>query len=445
MPQNELLIGPATIITNHPSTGVVPDGAVVCSDGQVRAVGPYAELKGKFSSAKLLDAENKVVMPAFVNAHHHLYSTFARGMPFAPGTQLRNFGEVLENIWWKLDRALDLEAVAAGAWPPVLDSLRWGAGTIVDHHASPSAIRGSLEALAHVCQAAGLRAALCYEITDRNGVEDVALGLEENLSFFNRSPSANLRGMIGLHASFTVSDETLALVQRTIPQAAPIHIHSAEDAMDVKHAKKKHGCGVVERLDKHGLLRKNSILAHGVHLKDDELKRIAKAGAFLVHNPESNQNNAVGALDLVHAMELGVTVALGTDGMASNMLRAAKSAYLIARHVRKDPGMGIDICRRLLLENNAQLARALFGNPKIGAITPDAPADLVVVDYDPPTPLNDGNLDGHLTFGITESAVMTTVIGGAVRYDRHRFPGTDIEALPKQLDRAARAVWARLA
>lgn len=444
MPQDELLIGPATIISNHAPTGVLPDGGVVCSDGQVRAVGPFSELKGKYPSARHLDAENKVVMPAFVNAHHHLYSTFARGMPFAPGTPLRNFGEVLENIWWRLDRALDLEAVAAGAWPPVLDSIRWGSATIVDHHASPSAIRGSLEALAHVCSAVGLRAALCYEITDRNGVEDVALGLEENLAFFNRQPSAAFRGMIGLHASFTVSDETLALVKRTIPDHAPIHIHAAEDAMDVKHAKKKHGCGVVERLEKHGLLRKNSILAHGVHLKDDELKRIAKAGAFLVHNPESNQNNAVGALDLVHAMELGVTVALGTDGMASNMLRAAKSAYLMARHVRKDPGMGIDICRRLLLENNAQLARSVFGNPKIGAITPDAPADLVVVDYDSPTPLNDSNLDGHLTFGITESAVIATVAGGVVRMDRQGYKGVDLARLRKEIEPACAKVWKRL-
>lgn len=444
MPHNELLIGPATIISNHPSTGVVPNGAVVCSDGLVRAVGPFAELKGKFGSAKQLDAENRVVMPAFVNAHHHLYSTFARGMPFAPGTPLRNFGEVLENIWWRLDRALDLEAVAAGAWPPVLDSIRWGAGTIVDHHASPSAIRGSLEALAHVCQMAGLRAALCYEITDRNGVEDVALGLEENLSFLNRTPSARLRGMVGLHASFTVSDETLALVKRTIPEDAPIHIHSAEDSMDVKHAKKKHGCGVVERLEKHGLLRKNSILAHGVHLKDDELKRIAKAGAFLVHNPESNQNNAVGALDLVHALELGITVALGTDGMASNMLRAAKSAYLMARHVRKDPGMGMDICRRLLLENNAQLARALFGNPRIGAIAPEAPADLVVVDYLPPTPLNDGTLDGHLTFGITESPILATITDGVVRLDRGGYQGVDLGRIGREIDASCAKVWKRL-
>lgn len=444
MPQSALLIGPAIVITNHPSSGVVSDAGVLCSGGKITAVGPWAQLVREHGSAQRLDAEGRVVMPGFINAHHHLYSTFSRGMPFVPGTPLRNFGEVLENIWWRLDRALDLEAVAAGAWPPVLDCIHWGAGTIVDHHASPSAIRGSLDALARVCEAVGLRAALCYEITDRNGVEDVALGLEENLAFYNRAPSDRFRGMVGLHASFTVSDETLALVQRTIPQDAPIHIHAAEDAMDVKHAKQKHGRGVVERLEHHGLLRKNSILVHGVHLDDRELQRIAKAGAFLVHNPESNQNNAVGALDLIHAMELGVTVALGTDGMASNMLRAAKSAYLMARHVRKDPGMGIDICRKLLLENNALVARALFGNPRIGAIVPEAPADLAVVDYLPPTPLNDGNLDGHLTFGITESAVLATVVDGVVRFDRNRFHGVDMQALPKQLDQTARAVWARL-
>jgi len=417
---------------------------VVCADGLVKAVGPFAELRQAHASARHLDAEGKVVMPALVNAHHHLYSTFARGMPIASGTPLRNFKEVLEGIWWRLDRALDLEAVQAGAWPPVLDSLRWGAGTVLDHHASPRAIRGSLEALAAVCSACGMRAALCYEITDRNGIEDAVLGLEENLSFLTRKPTPDLRGLIGLHASFTVSDETLALVQRTAPGDVPVHIHVAEDASDTKHARKRHGCGVVDRLEAHGLLRPRSVLAHGVHLKDEELKKIAKAGAFLVHNPESNANNAVGALDLLHAMELGVSVAVGTDGMASNMLRAAKSAYLMARHVRKDPGTGIDLCRRLLLDTNMQLARALFGNPRIGMLAPESPADVIVVDYVPPSPLTAGTLDGHLTFGITESPIVATVTGGVVRLDRKGLQGVDLQKVRKRVDAACAGVWKRL-
>jgi putative selenium metabolism protein SsnA len=444
MPQSELLIGPATLITNHASNPVLQEAGVLCSNGRIAAVGPYVELKKAHGAAKLLDAEGKVVMPAMVNAHHHFYSTFARGMPLAAGTQLRNFKEVLEGIWWRLDRALDLDAVQAGAWPPLLDSLRWGAGTVVDHHASPSAIRGSLDALAAVCGACGLRAALCYEITDRNGIEDAVLGLEENLSFISRNATDRLRGLIGLHASFTVSDETLELVRRTAPSDVPVHIHTAEDGADTRHARKKHGCGVVERLEAHGLLRRNSVLAHGVHLKDDELKAIGRAGAFLVHNPESNANNAVGALDLVHAMELGVTVAVGTDGMASNMLRAAKSAYLMARHVRKDPGMGIDLCRKLLLEANMQLARELFANPRIGMLAPESPADLMVVDYLPPTPLTADTLDGHLTFGITESPILATVTDGVVRMDRKGYAGLDMNKTRKRLDTACAGVWKKL-
>jgi cytosine/adenosine deaminase-related metal-dependent hydrolase len=247
-----------------------------------------------------------------------------------------------------------------------------------------------------------------------------------------------------LHASFTVSDETLDLVQRTAPSDVPVHIHVAEDASDTKHARKRYGSGIVDRLEAHGLLRAGSVLAHGVHLKDDELKKIASAGAFLVHNPESNANNAVGALDLVNAMELGVTVALGTDGMASNMLRAAKSAYLMARHVRKDPGMGIDICRRLLLETNMQLARTLFGNPRIGMIAPESPADLTVVDYLAPTPITSGTLDGHLTFGITESSILATVIDGVVRLDRRGLQGVELPKIRKRVDAACAGVWKRL-
>jgi putative selenium metabolism protein SsnA len=444
MASTELLIGPATLVPGHPPSAVMADCGVVCAQGRITAVGRWSELRKEHAGAEHLDVGGRVVLPGLVNAHHHLYSTFARGMPLAEAATLGNFTQVLEGIWWRLDRALDLEAVQAGAWPPVLDSLRWGTTTIIDHHASPSAIRGSLDALAKVCSACGLRAALCYEITDRNGLQDARVGLEENLAFARNPGSGHLRGLLGLHASFTVSDETLALAARAIPADMPIHVHVAEDAADQELSRKLFGQGPVQRLQAHGLLRAASVLVHGVHLSDDELRAIAKAGAFLVHNPESNANNAVGALDIVHAMELGVAVALGTDGMASNMLRAAKSAYLMARHVRRDPSQGIDLCRRLLLGTNMQLARLLFNDPSIGTLGAGAPADLCVVDYVAPTPVNDATLDGHMTFGITECPVFATVAQGVVRFCDGRFRQIDTSAIQQRVLAAAQGVWSRL-
>jgi putative selenium metabolism protein SsnA len=444
MTQPALLVGPATLLTNSPAAPVLAGAGVLCSGDRIAEVGRWPALLAAHPETPRLDAGGKVVLPGLLNAHHHLYSTFARGMPIAPGAPLRTFPEILEGIWWRLDRALDLEAVEAGAWPPALDCLRWGTTAIVDHHASPSAIRGSLDALARVCAACGLRAALCYELTDRNGPEGARAGLDENIDFSRRPHGSRTRAMLGLHASFTLSDETLALAARSGPPSLQVHVHVAEDVADVERSLERFGARPLERLERAGLLRAGSLIAHGVHLGDEELRAVARAGAFLVHNPESNANNAVGALDVVRALELGVPVGLGTDGMASNMLRAAKSAYLVARHVRREPSAGIDLPRKLLLEGNARIGRELFGEPLFGTIAAGAPADLCVVDYEPPTPLEASTLDAHLTFGITECAVAATVAGGVVRFDRGAFPGLDAAAIAERVRAAAEVVWERL-
>jgi putative selenium metabolism protein SsnA len=411
-----LLVGPATIFTNNKENSVLADAGVLCVGDRVERVGPWSELEPMAAQSECLRADGKLVLPGLINAHHHLYSTFSRSMPLRPDAKLGNFPEILEGIWWRLDRALDLEAVEAGAYPPLMDCLRCGTTTIVDHHASPNAIHGSLDALAKACSHVGVRASLCYEITDRNGLDGANEGIEENARFIEackRKPDSS--ALIGLHASFTVSDETLARVAARIDPSTPIHIHVAEDISDVMQTKAGGRPGIIARLEKHGLLRENSVLVHGIHLTEDELDRVAAAGAFLVHNPESNANNAVGHLDVERAIERGVRVALGTDGMASNMLRAAKSAYLMIRHARRDPTVGFGLPRKLLFENNVALARALFREPKLGVIEPSAPADLCVVDYTPPTPLRDDTFDGHLVFGITEAPVLATVTAGRTR------------------------------
>lgn len=443
---HELLVGPATVFTNTDEDPVLSNAGVFCADDRVQQIGPFSELEARHRGAQRLQAEGKLVLPGLINAHHHLYSTFARGMPIAPGASLHDFPHILEGIWWRLDRALDLEAVEAGAFPPLMDCLRWGTTTIVDHHASPSAIRGSLEALARVCDELGVRASLCYEITDRNGPEGAREGIEENAAFAKSCESNPRHGaLLGLHASFTVGDETLALAAERVPKHVPVHVHVAEDASDVARTRDQYGRGIVERLEAHGLLRRNSVLVHGIHLQDDELDRIAAAGAWLVHNPESNANNAVGHLDVPRAIERGVRVVLGTDGMASNMLRAAKSAYLMVRHARRDPTVGFDLPRKLLFGNNVALAQALFGDDKIGTLQPGAPADLCLVDYDAPTRLDAGTFDGHLVFGITEAPVLATVTAGRLRAVRGVMVDVDVAEVRQRVLSAARSVWAKLA
>lgn len=441
---HELLVGPATLFTNTLPDPILHDAGVLCAGGRISAVGRFEDLQREHGDAQRLQADGKLVLPGLINAHHHLYSTFARGMPIADGTPLHDFPAILEGIWWRLDRAIDLEDVEAGAYPPLFDCLRWGTTTIVDHHASPNAIRGSLQALARACDTTGVRASLCYEVTDRNGPAGAAEGIDENAAFIELSRNTRHAGLIGLHASFTVSDESLVSIAQRIDPSVPVHVHVAEDVADVRMTRDRTGQGIVERLEAHGMLRKNSVLVHGIHLGPEQLDRIASAGAWLVHNPESNANNAVGHLDVPNALGRGVRVALGTDGMASNMLRAAKSAYLMARHARRDPTVGFDLPRRLLFENNVALARALFREPLLGSITPGAPADLCVVDYDPPTPLNASTFDGHLVFGITEAPVLATVTEGRLRWVRGVLVGVDAVEIRSRVMASAEKVWQRL-
>lgn len=441
----QLLVGPATVFTNTGEHSVRPDSAVLCEDGRVAQVGLFSELTTRYPDAKRLDASGKIVFPGLINAHHHLYSTFARGMPIPAGTNMRNFCEILEGLWWRLDRAIDLDAVEAGAYHPVIDCLRWGTTTIVDHHASPNAITHSLDRLDRVCDELGVRASLCYEITDRNGPEGTAQGIEENARYADAVKDRPARcAMLGFHASFTVSDDTLQKAAQRLGPDIPIHIHVAEDAADVKLTEQRHQCGIIQRLQKFGLLRKNSIIVHGVHLDDEALKLVAKAGCWLVHNPESNANNAVGYLDAQHALDLGVNVVLGTDGMASNMLRAAKTAYFMLRNARRDPTVGFGLPRKLLLENNFAMGRELFGEPLLGTLQKGAPADLCVVAYDPPTPLDDNTFDGHFVYGITEAPVVATVTGGRVRMVDGVVVDFDIESVYRKVAAAVQQTWNKL-
>ncbi|MCL2822974.1 MAG: amidohydrolase family protein [Polyangiaceae bacterium] len=442
---DKLLIGPATVFTNTPDNPVVSNAGVVCDGDRIERIAPWHELATELVEAKWLPADGMVVLPGMINAHHHLYSTFARGMPLRSQDKLGNFPEILEGIWWRLDRALDIPAVSAGAFQPVFECLRWGTTTIIDHHSSPNAIYGSLGVLAAACCRSGLKSCHCYEITDRNGPDAVDDAIGENTVFAkNFGGQPGFAALIGLHASFTLTEETLARVASEIPQDIPIHIHVAEDRSDVVRTREQYGCGIIERLERHGLLRKNSVLAHGIYLTDEELDRIAAAEAWLVHNPDSNANNAVGHLDVEHALARGVRVALGTDGMSSNMLRTAKSAYLMMRDAKRDPTVGFGLPRKLLFENNVALAREIFGDPKMGSIQPGAPADLCVVAYHPATPLNDATFDSHLVFGITEAPVVATVTDGGTRMLHGKVLAMDEDERQEDALAVAGAVWSRL-
>jgi putative selenium metabolism protein SsnA len=409
----------------------VSAGDVVVRDGRVVAVGTAPE------DAEVLDCSGCVVIPGNVCAHHHLYSALARGMPFRLEPP-RTFVEILRRVWWRLDRALDADAVWLSAWSGGADALLAGTTTIVDHHASPNAIEDSLDRVASALDDVGARSVLCYEVTDRDGPERATSGLEEHRRFA-KAARPRATSMVGAHASFTLSEETLAgCVALAEELGAGIHVHVAEDAADERDAEARFGSRVVERLAEAGALTDRSLLAHCVHVDEREAELIGSAGAWVAHNPRSNMNNRVGRAPVA---ALGDRVALGTDGIDGDMFAESRSAYWRAREADGSVGPGWALER---LAASARLAGAATGEPSLGRVEPGSPADLVVLAYDPPTPLEAGNLAGHWVFGMSSALVRDVVVGGEVVVRDRRLTRPDVEALRERCREAADRLWARI-
>jgi putative selenium metabolism protein SsnA len=388
------------------------------------------------ASEKTLDLSGKFVMPGMVCGHTHLYSALARGMP-APKKTPRNFYEILKYVWWTLDRALDGEAVYYSALVGLLDAARCGTTTLIDHHASPNFIRGSLGVMGEAFTKVGLRGVLCYEVTDRNGMRGARLGLEENEAWVAKNRGPMLGGLIGAHASFTLSDESLsACADLAESVESGVHIHVAEDPCDQADCTAKHRMRLMQRLANAGVLGPKTILGHGTHLDKASLDMAREAGCWFAHNPRSNMNNAVGYAP-VHLM--GRQVALGTDGIGADMFEEVKFAWFKARDGRNGLGIG-DVVG--LLTGAQNLASVLL-NTRLGSLEAGGAADLVVLDYPTPTPVTSRNLYGHLIFGLSSQFVTDVMVNGRWVVTHRRVVGMDEEKIRAQARRVAEKVWRR--
>lgn len=440
---NRILIQGGTLITFGSPCRVLEGQALLIEDGAIRTIAPRASIQGPFD--RVLDAAGKVVMPGLVNAHMHFYSTLVRGLGKAAPS--RSFQEVLEHLWWRLDRKLTLDDVEVSAEVVLADAVRKGTTTLVDHHASPFAVTGSLDRIAAAVKRSGVRACLCYEVSDRDGEAIAAEGLEENAAFARRcarEQDPHLRALFGLHAAFTLSDATLdraAALGRDL--GVGFHVHVAEAASDVEHNLAVHGQTSVARLAAHGILGPGTVAAHCVHAGAADQDLLARTGAFVAHNPQSNLNNAVGIADVVGLARRGVRVGLGTDAMTVNMMEEVRCA-LWAQHLRQDdPGCGFLEIAGALFAANPALATELWGFP-LGTLAEGAAADVILVDYHPPTPLNDDTVLGHLVFGLSQAAVDTTLCAGRILMEGKVLAnGLDEAALAARSRELAASLWER--
>jgi putative selenium metabolism protein SsnA len=385
---------------------------------------------------EVLDLEGALVTSGLVNAHTHLYSALARGMP-APGEPPRGFVEILEKVWWRLDRALDEESVHLSGLVGGIEAARSGTTTIFDHHASPSCVEGSLATLRRAVEEVGLRSVLCYETTDRNGTAGRDAGIAESRAFLSSGLTALTRGLVGAHASFTLSDESLDLLAAVAAdRRSSLHVHVAEDRCDVEDSRRRGATGVGDRLRGHGLVGRGTLLVHCVHLAAEELRDAQDAGAWLAHCPRSNMNNAVGRAATAHFRR----AALGTDGLDEDVLAEARAAFLGMRDAGR--GDALEAAVRMLAGGYA-LAGSHFGLP-LGRLEAGAPADLVVLDYRPPTPLTADNLAGHLIFGLDRSHVRSTMVAGRFALRDRRITNVDEVAAFTRARRATADLWRRM-
>ncbi len=409
-----ILIKNGIIITLGETNMVLYNHTLAIKGTSIEKIAPQSNFN-EADYTTIIDAKGKVILPGFINAHMHFYSTLVRGLGKAAPS--KDFQEVLENLWWRLDKKLSMEDNYISALIPMIDAIKKGTTTLIDHHASPYAITGSLPKIAEAVKKAGLRASLCYELSDRDGDKIAQEGIDENVNFIKEcqaNPNEQLKALFGMHASFTISDKTMEKAAKLGNDLKTgFHIHTAEAVSDQQYNEKNFGLRVVERLHKFNILGPQTIAAHCVHVNEKEMDLLAKTNTIVVHNPQSNMNNAVGIADIITMQQKGILVGLGTDAMTVNMPAEMRVA-LWAQHLRSNnPSAGFMEALTPLAYNNAKIANR-YWNCGLGELKAGYAADVVLIDYYTPTQLDENTVLGHLCFGIAESPVDTTIANGEI-------------------------------
>lgn len=384
-----------------------------------------------------IDVSGCVVTPAFVVAHTHLYTSLTCGMPPPPNAP-QTLTDSLQWVWWALDKALDDDLVHTAALVGAAMAARAGASCVIDHHSSPRAIDGSLDRIEAALDEVGLRGVLCYETSDRDGRGRRDGGLSENRRFLEkvRAGATRHRAMVGAHAMMTLNDDTLDAVRELADaHGVGIHMHVAEDLTDHLDAERIRKTPLAKRLDRIGLARKGSVIAHAVQLDTRAAEEMMRAGAFVVTNPRSNMDHAVGLCGIG-----GSNVALGTDGTDNDILAEARAYYL--RHGEARDGLARETGARIAA--GQELASQLFGDRSPARIVAGARADLTVLDYQPMTPMTSSNVVEHFARGWTSAHVRDTMVGGRFVLRDRKLANVDERELIARARAAAGRLWERM-
>lgn len=437
-----LIVGNGKVITRDQSLPFLEKGAVVLEGTRIAEVGSDQEMKEKYKNADYIDAKGGVIMPAFINTHEHIYSAMARGLSIK-GYNPKGFLDILDGQWWTIDRHLTMEQIKYSAMDTIISGIRNGVTTIFDHHASFGQIQGSLFTIAEAAKELGMRACLCYEVSDRDGKEKARESVMENAEFIRyalKDDTDMIAGMMGMHAQFTISDETMELAAANKPKETGYHIHVAEGIEDLHDCLKKYGKRIVDRLMDHGILGEKTLLGHCIYINAHEMDLIRDTDTMVVHNPESNMGNACGCPPTMELVKRGIITGLGTDGYTHDMTESFKVANVLHKHHLCDANAAWGEVPKMLFENNAVIANRYFEAP-LGVLKPGAAADVIVVDYDPPTRLDETNCNGHILFGMTGRDVVTTIGNGKVLMKDRELKVADAKEVMAKCREASAKLW----
>lgn len=441
-----LLIGNGRLITHTAATPYLEDGCVAVEGNLIADFGTTADMRAKYPGATFEDATGRVIMPGLINAHTHIYSSFARGLSLPQAEPNKDFIDILENMWWRIDKVLNIPDSEYSAYSTGLESVRYGVTTLFDHHASQNHIEGSLFAIAGALQNIGLRASLCYEVSDRDGTAAADTAIRENTAFIDYAAgdtSDMIKGMFGLHASFTLSEQTLEkCVAAMGGRNAGFHVHAAEGIADLHDSLAKYGKRVIERLHDAKILGEKTLAIHNIHINAAEMDLLKATNTMAVHNPESNMGNAVGCTPALQMMQRGVLLGLGTDAYTQDMFESLKVANLIHKHHQCNPSIGFMESFDMLFKNNAAICSRFFDRP-LGIIEKGAYADIVIADYTPHTPLHAGNIAGHIIFGMMGRCVDSTMINGRFVMKDRVMQTVDEQAVLAKAREQAADFWKR--
>lgn len=444
MRQGEILIKNGCILTG--CGRVFSDGFLHIKNGEIFDLGFSKDIP-RLANCKTIDACGRYVLPGFINPHMHFYGALSRGMPVG---RMKTFGQVLKKLWWPLDLKLSLDDVYISAMIGGIEAIKSGVTTVFDHHASYGAISGSLEKIFQATSELKLRSSLCFEISDRNGKKSAKAAVRESAEWLElvqakteNDPKFLSRGMVGLHASMTLSDETLKAASELMTVFdVGAHVHVAEGMEDVADTRKMSVMSPVVRLNDKNILRPKTLAIHCVYVDAKDLDILKNSGVSVVHNPLSNLNNAVGVAPFIKMCAKKIPVAIGTDGMSAGVTNDWRAASFLHKVSEKDAQGGGTCVMNAAWKVAPQIASRAFGLD-IGVIRKGAEADVIIIDAMPPTQVTEDNAWWHVIFGAINNPVRTTIIAGDIRMQDFKLIGIDEIKITTEAKKLAANLWKR--